>query len=527
MKATIALTREAHPELRGWNNLFASIVVFLVALPLSMGIAIASGAPPSAGLISAIIGGILVGMIAGSPLQVTGPAAGLVVISYDLIDRFGMAQFGVILALAGLLQILAGLLRIGLWFRAVSPAVIQGMLAGIGVVIFAAQFHVMLDEVPKAKAIDNILAMPASLFTGLNPNDVTAHHWAGLVGVTSLFILFAWKPLAPGVLKMVPAPLVAVLAAAGIAAWMELPIKYVEIVPLSEAVDFSGWDWHHWIPNAAHLLPAATIALIASAETLLCATAVDKMHGNPKLRTNYNRELAAQGVGNFLAGLFGGLPMTGVIVRSSANVEAGGTSRWSAVLHGVWILLLVAVCPWLLAYVPTASMAAVLVYTGIKLVNVAAMKDLARFGRDQVAICLSTLLLVVFTDLLTGVVVGIVLTAVRLYHHFTFFESRLKQDVVDKVPACWRLTLRGAALFVRLPNLAWALQKVPSQSRAVIEITELQVIDHACLDCLKSWEMQHVAAGGSVEIDWDQLEARGAWSQRIPGIDPSLSPHRN
>src|SRR6186713_2675036 len=126
MKATIALTRETHPDLRGWNNLFASLVVFLVALPLSMGIAIASGAPPSAGLISAIIGGILVGLISGSPLQVTGPAAGLVVISYDLIERFGMAQFGIILALAGLLQVLAGFLRTGLWFRAVSPAVIQG-----------------------------------------------------------------------------------------------------------------------------------------------------------------------------------------------------------------------------------------------------------------------------------------------------------------------------------------------------------------------------------------------------------------
>src|SRR6185436_15007977 len=132
MKATLALPRETFPDLRGWNNLFASVVVFLVALPLSMGIAIASGSPPSAGLISAIIGGILVGAISGSPLQVTGPAAGLVVISYDLIQRHGLAQFGVILALAGLLQFLAGCLRLGMWFRAVSPAVIQGMLAGIG-----------------------------------------------------------------------------------------------------------------------------------------------------------------------------------------------------------------------------------------------------------------------------------------------------------------------------------------------------------------------------------------------------------
>ncbi|MCE9529429.1 MAG: SulP family inorganic anion transporter [Planctomycetales bacterium] len=520
MKASIALTRETHPDLRGWNNLFASLVVFLVALPLSMGIAIASGAPPSAGLISAVIGGMLVGLISGSPLQVTGPAAGLVVISYDLIERLGMAQFGIILALAGLMQVLAGCLRTGLWFRAVSPAVIQGMLAGIGVIIFAAQFHVMLDEVPQAKAIDNLLAMPISLFTGLNPADVSAHHWAGLVGVTALFILFAWKPLAPGMLKLVPAPLVAVLAAAGIAAWMELPIKYVEIAPLHESISWPGWDWHQWIPSIAHLLPAATIALIASGETLLCATAVDKMHGRPKLRTNYDQELAAQGIGNFLAGLFGGLPMTGVIVRSAANVEAGGTSRWSTVLHGVWMLLLVALFPWLLAYVPTASLAAVLVYTGIKLVNFPAMKDLARFGRDQVPICVATLLLIVFTDLLTGVLVGIFLSAIGLFRYYTFFESNLERQATEGSATSWRLNLRGAALFVRLPKLAWALQKLPAQSHAVVDISELEVIDHACHDCLKSWEQQHLSGGGSVEIDWQELDEKGAWSRRFRAAEP-------
>jgi len=324
MKATIALPREIHPDLRGWNNLFASIVVFLVALPLSMGIAIASGAPPSAGLISAVIGGILVGAISGAPLQVTGPAAGLVVISYDIIQRHGLAQFGVILALAGLMQVAAGCLRMGLWFRAVSPAVIQGMLAGIGIVIVAAQLHVMLDIAPQAKAIDNLITVPAALWTALNPTDASAHHWAALVGLTTLFVLFAWKPLAPGVLKMVPAPLVAVLVGAAIAAWMELPIKYVEISPLSEAISLSSWDYHRWIPSAAYLLPAATIAVIASAETLLCATAVDKMHGRPQLRTDYNRELAAQGVGNFLAGFAGPVVDRDPVVPLVAGQDASG-----------------------------------------------------------------------------------------------------------------------------------------------------------------------------------------------------------
>lgn len=524
MKATIAIPRPTYPNLYGWNNLFASLVVFLVALPLSMGIAIASGAPPAAGLISAIIGGILVGLLSGSPLQVSGPAAGMVVISFGLIQQFGMAQFGVILLLAGLIQLVAGCLRLGMWFRAVSPAVILGMLSGIGLVIVSAQVIVMLDAAPQAKALDNLLAAPGAMWAALNPSDVSAHHWAALVGVTSLFILFAWKPLVPGALKMVPAPLVAVLAGAGIAAWMELPIKYVEIAPLSEAITWPSADWHRWIPTTAHLLPAVTIAIIASAETLLCATAVDKMHGNARLRTNYDRELAAQGIGNFFAGLLGGLPMTGVIVRSSANVEAGSTSRWSAVLHGVWMVLFVVACPWLLAYIPTASLAAVLVYTGIKLVNVTAMKDLARYGKDQIAICVATLLLIVATDLLTGVIWGLILSAIGLFHHLTFFEAQFVPESAAEKPNTWCLQLRGAALFIRLPKLAWGLQKFPSQSRAVIDSTKLEVIDHACLDCLKTWEKQHRSGGGSVEIDWPEIEAKGAWSRRRPAESISETP---
>jgi MFS superfamily sulfate permease-like transporter len=212
--------------------------------------------------------------------------------------------------------------------------------------------------------------------------------------------------------------------------------------------------------------------------------------------------------------------MTGVIVRSAANVEAGGTSRWSTVLHGVWMLLLVAIFPWLLAYVPTASLAAVLVYTGIKLVNFPEMKDLARFGRDQIPICVATLLLIVFTDLLTGVLVGIFLSAIGLFRYYTYFESNLSPESADESHKTWRLSLRGAALFVRLPKLAWSLQKVPPQSHAVVDFSDLEVIDHACLDCLKTWEQQHLAGGGSVDIDWQELEEKGAWSRRFRAAEP-------
>jgi len=157
----------------------------------------------------------------------------------------------------------------------------------------------------------------------------------------------------------------------------------------------------------------------------------------------------------------------------------------------------------------------VLVYTGIKLVNVPVIRDLARYGRDQIPICAATMLLIVFTDLLTGVIAGLALSAIGLFHQLTSFETCLADVSVDERANTWRLNLRGAALFLRLPKLAWALQKFPPQAHAVIEAGELDVIDHACLDCLKTWEKQHLAGGGTVEIDWREIEAKGAWIKRF------------
>lgn len=550
-------------------DLLASVVVFLVALPLCMGIAIASGAPIAAGLITGIVGGIAVGLIAGSPLQVSGPAAGLSVLVYDFVREFGWEAVPAIVVCAGLLQLLCGLAGLGQWFRAVSPAVVQGMLAGIGVLIFASQVFVMMDAQPRSSGWKNLLGIPVALWYDLQTESMGSEHYrAGAIGLVCIATIVIWKKIQPKSLKYLPGPLLAVLVGTGLATISnrqadssghhdDQNVKLVQVPDnIQQAIRVPTWENlesvlfhvpHHdrksatepqtqatsgvanvtslpatdaWIapvrdaPGAEHtakrgpfswtgLLGILSLAFIASAETLLSATAVDRMHSGP--RTRYDRELASQGVGNMVAGLLGGLPMTGVIVRSSANVQAGAKTRWSAVLHGVWLLLFVALLPGLLQWIPTCALAAILVYTGYKLVDVQAIRELAKYGWTEVAIYFATMIVIVATDLLTGVAVGLALSLVKLFARFSRLDIELSQDPQRRRTA---LRLSGAATFVRLPKLAAALEKVPPSTELHVEFADLDYIDHACLDLLINWEKQHETTGGRLVIDWGSLHAR-------------------
>jgi len=247
---------------------------------------------------------------------------------------------------------------------------------------------------------------------------------------------------------------------------------------------------------------ALVVALIASAETLLCSTAVDQMHSGP--RTRYDRELVAQGIGNSVCGLLGALPMTGVIVRSAANVQAGGTTRASAILHGLWLLVFVGLLGFVLRSIPIASLAAVLVYIGYKLVNLKQVKELAKYGWGEVVIFFATMIGIVATDLLTGVLVGIGLSAVKLLYKFSHLQANFKTDTKSNRSV---LALEGAATFLRLPRLAAELDRVPGSAELHVDFERLDYIDHACLDLLMNWAKQHEATGGRLVIDWDSLHA--------------------
>jgi MFS superfamily sulfate permease-like transporter len=637
-----------------WQRDFlASLVVFLIALPLSMGIAIASGVPIAAGLATGIIGGIIVGFLAGSPLQVSGPAAGLTVIVLAIVQEQGFEALGLIVLVAGLIQIAAGLGGIGQWFRAVSPAVVEGMLAGIGVLIFASQFHVMVDDTPRKNGLLNLATLPQALQKGLpwpelgppehrftrsawlrdlgtlhadqlqvqerigelvpkapatesshglvadhdeslarqslkpgqiKPDQIEplarlqramidrlrqrqataaqltdpqldsqrrsqlhaslaeslakseialadltpqrvasarlsqlhaaeslaaardkfkSHDAAAKLGLLAIAILFVWQWLPWKKLKLIPAPLVAVTSVTLLAATLALPVIYVELpdqilsdLHVPTLTQLQNTNWH------AVFISGLVIALVASAETLLCASAVDQMHQGP--RTHYNRELVAQGIGNSLCGFVGALPMTGVIVRSAANVQAGGTSRASSILHGVWLLLFVVLLGSVLRLIPTASLAAILVYTGIRLVNFKGLRELWRLDKAEAVIFVITATIVVVEDLLMGVVVGIVLAAAKLLWQFSSLNVTVQ--LLDEQRCS--VSLAGAATFLRLPQLAQAIEKLSPQSHVHVNIDQLTYIDHACLELLHHWEMRHQASGGTLEIDWQELSAR-------------------
>lgn len=492
-------------------DLSASLVVFLVALPLCMGVAIASGMPPSAGLITGIVGGVIVGAISGSPLQVSGPAAGLTVLVWNLVEQHGVQTLGVIVLLAGVLQALAGLSGFGRYFRAISPAVVYGMLAGIGVLICASQLHMMIDAKPLKSGIANMLAFPGAL---QNLSSQGGQREAALVGVLTIGLMLLWQRFRPHALRMLPAPLIGVLGASTYAAVSRARVHFIEVPDaLWSALKFPELSALGQGQALSLGVAALTLALIASAETLLCAAAVDRLQD--KVRTDYDRELFAQGVGNFFCGLLGGLPLTGVIVRSSANVQAGAQTRLSAILHGAFILALVALAPSVLRLVPTASLAAVLVHTGVKLVSPSHMRELRDFGWGSLGIYAATLLGVVLSDLLQGVLLGLGLSLLRLLWKLVNFEIDVRAHAdASRVD----VYMRGAATFLGLPHMAAILERLPHVREIHLHIEELSFIDHACLVALGDYERLRSKLGARVVIDWDNLDAR---SEKVGDLQPS------
>lgn len=477
----------------------ASVVVFLVALPLCMGVAIASGAPPATGLVSGIIGGLVVGFLAGQPLQISGPAAGLAVIVWQLIEDFGLAAMGLAVLIGGTIQLAAGIAGLGRWFRAVAPSVIQGMLGGIGVLIFASQFHVMVDDQPRGGGLANLISIPESIYKGLFPLVDTVHHMAAAVGLFTIATIILWERFRPKALKMLPGALVGVVGATFIASVLKWPIARVDVPnDLAGALNWISPDVLPFLGNPAFWGASVGLAVIASAETLLCATAVDRLHDGP--RTQYNKELRAQGVGNILCGIVGALPITGVIVRSSANVAAGGKTKWPAILHGAWILILVVAFPWLLAYIPTASLAAILVYIGWKLLNIPAVRELASKGRSEVFIWATTVIMIVSTDLLIGVATGFALTLARLLITFAKLDVHLAKD-----GRRYDLMLYGAATFMSLPKLAEALESIPDNSEVHFHLDQLSYVDHACIELIEDWHERHP---GTVYLETGRLQER-------------------
>ncbi|MCW1428626.1 SulP family inorganic anion transporter [Novosphingobium sp. JCM 18896] len=477
------------------SDFTASIVVFLVAMPLCMGIAVASGVPPEMGLVTGIIGGIIVGFFAGSPLQVSGPAAGLAVIVFEFVREHGIAALGPMLVVAGAIQLVAGMLKMGGLFRSISPAVVHGMLAGIGALIVIGQFHTLFDAKPMSSGLENLAAMPGRVL-GLSL-DVQATELALAIGLLTIVVMLGWEKLRPASMKLVPGALLGVMAATLVAFGLGLDVARVT-VPESIGAAFSvpADGFFGPLTTPAILIAAVAVAFIASAETLLSAAAVDRMHDG--VRTDYNKELRAQGIGNFLCGVLGGLPMTGVIVRSSANVQAGAQTRLSTILHGAWILGFVALLPWLLREIPMAALGGVLVVTGWRLVSLDHVKHLLQVhGRLPAMIWAVTFVLVVATDLLTGVLVGLALSLIELLPFYRNLKLKVAQKDHEDVT---HVELGGAATFLSLTRLNSVLEALPDNRSVKLDLDGLHGMDHTTAQTLSEWLGRRKKRGVPVEV---------------------------
>jgi len=480
------------------NDLPASVVVFFVALPLCLGIALASGAPLFAGLISGIVGGIVVGTLSGSQVGVSGPAAGLAAIVLAAIGTLGSyTDFLLVVVLAGFLQIAFGLFKAGVIAYYFPSSVIKGMLTGIGIIIILKQIPHLLgyDSDPEGDfaffQVDG-----GNTFSGILDAFGLISPGAALIGFVSLGILLLWDMVLTKkakIFELVQGPLVAVVI--GIVYYLStkdsasIAISPEHLVTVPTPDSLSAFLGQFSTPNFAAIsnseiwILAFTIALVASLETLLCVEATDKMDSEKRV-TPTNRELLAQGTGNIVAGMIGGLPITQVIVRSSANIQSGVRTKLSAILHGVFLLIFVASIPGVLNMIPLAVLAAILLQVGYKLAKPALFKTMYDLGWKQSIPFTVTVLGIVFTDLLVGIGlglgVGVIVILIKSYQNSHFLHRQEDADGAGRV----KMTLAEEVTFFNKAAILRELDGLPEGTYLELDVTKTRYLDHDIIEIL-------------------------------------------
>jgi len=499
------------------SDLLSGFLVFLIALPLCLGIAMASGFPPSAGLITAMIGGLVVSRMSGSYVTINGPAAGLIVVVLSAVQALGegdaMAGYRYTLAaivVASLIQIALGLFKAGRLSAFFPASVVHGMLAAIGIIIMTKQIHIMLGvSSVKGSLFENMAQIPHSL---LNMNPEIAS-----IGFSSLAILIFWAVVKNQTLKMIPAPLVVVLVGIAFGKFYDLEHQHMYLflpdahflppheetggskflVAISE--NFMG---SFYLPDFGKFatLPfwgaVISISLVGSLESLLSAAAVDKLDPY-KRHSNLDRDLAAVGFGNFVAGCIGGLPMIAEIVRSSANVNNGAKTSWANFFHGVFLLIFVSLFPRLIHSIPLAALAALLVFTGYRLSSPKSFKHVLSVGTDQFALFVITIIGVLATDLLAGVFIGILIElafhVIRGVPMNNLFKIRFS---LDKNNDTYAIKLQGSAIFSNFLPLKKALNELETGKTLIIDLSDGFLIDHTVMEFLHDFGLLYESSGG-------------------------------
>jgi MFS superfamily sulfate permease-like transporter len=503
-------------------DILSGFLVFLIALPLCLGIAMASGFPPQAGIISAIVGGLLVSRINGSFVTITGPAAGLIVVILDSVQALGegdaMAGYRYTLAAivcASILQMLMGLMKAGKMSAFFPSSAVHGMLAAIGIIIMAKQTHVMLGVKPNAQSLfQTIAAIPAS-FRDMNPEVAT-------IGGVGLLILIVWALVKNRYLKMVPAPLIVVVVGMLLAQYFDLDDEHIYLflpnsvflphheftigpkflvsLPQNFLAGFAFPDFAR-VGHLEFWQQVVAICLVGSLESLLSAAAMDKL--DPYKRTSdLNRDLAAVGLGNTICGFIGGLPMIAEIVRSSANVNNGARTGWANFFHGLFMLVFVALFPKVIHEIPLASLAALLVFTGYRLASPREFRKTLQIGLDQFAVFVVTIIGVLATDLLIGVAIGVLAElGFHLWRSVKWGEIlRLRHDIIEAQPGIFHIKISGAAFFANYLSLKGELTKLPDRKTIIFDLTDTSTIDHTVMENLHHYCQDYESKGGRAEI---------------------------
>lgn len=488
-----------------FKDINAGFSVFLLALPLSLGIAKASEFPAIMGLTTAIIGGLMGAFITGSPLTIKGPAAGLIVILVGAVTDFGGGEQGWQLAcgaivVASSIQLLFGLFKMGKYTDIFPLSAVHGMLAAIGIIIILKQIPILLGENPQ-------------LMKGLTPFGLMAHvpdflsrfdPRAALIGFISLIIMLFWSKAKIPYLSLLPAPLVVLLFA--VPAELIMDFSHTEpaftllhignfLGSLHYHADFSGIS-----QTGTFIKYVLMFALVGSLEALLTVKAVDML--DPQRRkSDSNKELIALGIGNIFAGLLGGLPMISEVARSTANINAGARTRWSNVFHGLWILLFVLLGSQVLELIPNCALAAMLISVGIKLAHPREFMHMFHIGKEQLAIFIVTIFFTLYEDLLVGIFAGIALEMIFHLAHGVQFKNFFSTVVsVSFHEGHYIVKLGGSAVFTNYLRLKDKLNAIPPANRVTLDVTEVNMIDHSVMTNIRRFEQEYVSNGGQLDI---------------------------
>lgn len=478
------------------NDILASIVVFLVAIPLCLGIALASGAPLFAGIVTGVIGGIIVGLLSESPLSVSGPAAGMVAVVIATINQLGSYEaFLLALFIAGIIQIFIGVFRAGFIANFVPSTVIKGLLAAIGILIIIKQLPLAFGYYAEANSLQKALEMAQETLGFSSVFDLSTHIniGASLITLISLLILIVWEKIFHKTAKIIPPAVLVVIMAVSVnylfqlfSPALALQSSHLVNIPVNGSLasftsQFQHPNFHNW-NNINIYIYALMIAIVASLETLLTLQAVEKIDHKHRYCSR-NKELVAQGVGNAVSGLIGGLPITSVIVRSSANINAGATSKISTILHGFLLLLSASFIAKWLNYIPIAALAAILMHTGYKLARISLFKEVYKEGWRYFIPFAVTIITIVFTNLLLGIVIGLLCSVFFMLRH----NSKNGFIVVDEQRPSGkilRLILPQQVTFINKAAIVEKLNQIPKDSKVIIDAKATDYIDNDILSML-------------------------------------------